>query len=325
MAKLKHMFKKTAVLFRDREDRNQEKKEPSAPEGLWLKCPKCGEVVYRDDVKAHGYVCPKCEGYFRIGTRTRIRMVADTGTFQEWFTDLETENPLEYPGYEEKIADLQEKTKLRSSYCGKCMVNGLETVLGVCDARFLMGSMGYEKITRAFERATEEKLPVVLFTPVPVVPGCRRNRISDADGKTSAAIRKHSEAGLFYLSVLTDPTTGGDGKFCDAWRCDPGRTGALIVCRTESDRADHRTETAGGFQRAEFLVEKGIIDGVVERQELKETVWKLLNIHQDALQYIHYGDTQNVENLPEIRNSCERQRDAIKRTDCVGTGGNLKE
>ena len=104
MAKLKHMFKKTAVLFRDREDRNQEKKEPSAPEGLWLKCPKCGEVVYRDDVKAHGYVCPKCEGYFRIGTRTRIRMVADTGTFQEWFTDLETENPLEYPGYEEKIA-----------------------------------------------------------------------------------------------------------------------------------------------------------------------------------------------------------------------------
>ena len=78
MAKLKHMFKKTAVLFRDREDRNQEKKEPSAPEGLWLKCPKCGEVVYRDDVKAHGYVCPKCEGYFRIGTRTRIRMVADT-------------------------------------------------------------------------------------------------------------------------------------------------------------------------------------------------------------------------------------------------------
>ena len=104
-------------------------------------------------------------------------MVADTGTFQEWFTDLETENPLEYPGYEEKIADLQEKTKLHEAVTvGKCMVNGLETVLGVCDARFLMGSMGYvvgEKITRAFERATEEKLPVVRL-PVPVVPGCRR-------------------------------------------------------------------------------------------------------------------------------------------------------
>ena len=309
MAKLKHMFKKTAVLFRDREDRNQEKKEPSAPEGLWLKCPKCGEVVYRDDVKAHGYVCPKCEGYFRIGTRTRIRMVADTGTFQEWFTDLETENPLEYPGYEEKIANLQEKTKLHEAVTvGKCMVNGLETVLGVCDARFLMGSMGYvvgEKITRAFERATEEKLPVVLFTSS---GGARMQEgiVSLMQmAKTSAAIRKHSEAGLFYLPVLTDPTTGGvTASFAmlgDVILAEPGAligfAGPRVIAQTIGQKLPE------GFQRAEFLVEKGIIDGVVERQELKETVWKLLNIHQDALQYIHYGDTQNVENLPEIRNS----------------------
>ena len=309
MAKLKHMFKKTAVLFRDREDRNQEKKEPSAPEGLWLKCPKCGEVVYRDDVKAHGYVCPKCEGYFRIGTRTRIRMVADTGTFQEWFTDLETENPLEYPGYEEKIADLQEKTKLHEAVTvGKCMVNGLETVLGVCDARFLMGSMGYvvgEKITRAFERATEEKLPVVLFTSS---GGARMQEgiVSLMQmAKSSAAIRKHSEAGLFYLPVLTDPTTGGvTASFAmlgDVILAEPGAligfAGPRVIAQTIGQKLPE------GFQRAEFLVEKGIIDGVVERQELKETVWKLLNIHQDALQYIHYGDTQNVENLPEIRNS----------------------
>lgn len=309
MAKLKHMFKKTAVLFRDREDRNQEKKEPLAPEGLWLKCPKCGEVVYRDDVKAHGYVCPKCEGYFRIGTRTRIRMVADQGTFQEWFTDLETENPLEYPGYEEKIADLQEKTKLHEAVTvGKCMVNGLETVLGVCDARFLMGSMGYvvgEKITRAFERATEEKLPVVLFTSS---GGARMQEgiVSLMQmAKTSAAIRKHSEAGLFYLPVLTDPTTGGvTASFAmlgDVILAEPGAligfAGPRVIAQTIGQKLPE------GFQRAEFLVEKGIIDGVVERQELKETVWKLLNIHQDALQYIHYGDTQNVENLPEIRNS----------------------
>ena len=308
-SELKHMFKKTAVLFRDREDRNQEKKEPSAPEGLWLKCPKCGEVVYRDDVKAHGYVCPKCEGYFRIGTRTRIRMVADTGTFQEWFTDLETENPLEYPGYEEKIANLQEKTKLHEAVTvGKCMVNGLETVLGVCDARFLMGSMGYvvgEKITRAFERATEEKLPVVLFTSS---GGARMQEgiVSLMQmAKTSAAIRKHSEAGLFYLPVLTDPTTGGvTASFAmlgDVILAEPGAligfAGPRVIAQTIGQKLPE------GFQRAEFLVEKGIIDGVVERQELKETVWKLLNIHQDALQYIHYGDTQNVENLPEIRNS----------------------
>ena len=309
MAKLKHMFKKTAVLFRDREDRNQEKKEPSAPEGLWLKCPKCGEVVYRDDVKAHGYVCPKCEGYFRIGTRTRIRMVADTGTFQEWFTDLETENPLEYPGYEEKIADLQEKTKLHEAVTvGKCMVNGLETVLGVCDARFLMGSMGYvvgEKITRAFERATEEKLPVVLFTSS---GGARMQEgiVSLMQmAKTSAAIRKHSEAGLFYLPVLTDPTTGGvTASFAmlgDVILAEPGAligfAGPRVIAQTIGQKLPE------GFQRAEFLVEKGIIDGVVERQELKETVWKLLKIHQDSMKYIHYGKTQNVENFPEIKSS----------------------
>lgn len=309
MAKLKHMFKKTAVLFRDREDRNQEKKEPSAPEGLWLKCPKCGEVVYRDDVKAHGYVCPKCEGYFRIGTRTRIRMVADTGTFQEWFTDLETENPLEYPGYEEKIANLQEKTKLHEAVTvGKCMVNGLETVLGVCDARFLMGSMGYvvgEKITRAFERATEEKLPVVLFTSS---GGARMQEgiVSLMQmAKTSAAIRKHSEAGLFYLPILTDPTTGGvTASFAmlgDVILAEPGAligfAGPRVIAQTIGQKLPE------GFQRAEFLVEKGMIDGVVERQELKETVWKLLKIHQDSMQYIHYGKTQNVENFPEIRSS----------------------
>ncbi len=303
------MFKKTAVLFRDREDRNQEKKEPSAPEGLWLKCPKCGEVVYRDDVKAHGYVCPKCEGYFRIGTRTRIRMVADTGTFQEWFTDLETENPLEYPGYEEKIANLHEKTKLHEAVTvGKCMVNGLETVLGVCDARFLMGSMGYvvgEKITRAFERATEEKLPVVLFTSS---GGARMQEgiVSLMQmAKTSAAIRKHSEAGLFYLPVLTDPTTGGvTASFAmlgDVILAEPGAligfAGPRVIAQTIGQKLPE------GFQRAEFLVEKGIIDGVVERQELKETVWKLLKIHQDSMQYIHYGKTQNVENFPEIRSS----------------------
>ena len=309
MAKLKHMFKKTAVLFRDREDRNQEKKEPSAPEGLWLKCPKCGEVVYRDDVKAHGYACPKCEGYFRIGTRTRIRMVADQGTFQEWFTDLETENPLEYPGYEEKIADLQEKTKLHEAVTvGKCMVNGLETVLGVCDARFLMGSMGYvvgEKITRAFERATEEKLPVVLFTSS---GGARMQEgiVSLMQmAKTSAAIRKHSEAGLFYLPVLTDPTTGGvTASFAmlgDVILAEPGAligfAGPRVIAQTIGQKLPE------GFQRAEFLVEKGMIDGVVERQELKKTVWKLLKIHQDSMQYIHYGKTQNVENFPEIRSS----------------------
>ena len=294
MAKLKHMFKKTAVLFRDREDRNQEKKEPSAPEGLWLKCPKCGGVVYRDDVKAHGYVCPKCEGYFRIGTRTRIRMVADTGTFQEWFTDLETENPLEYPGYEEKIADLQEKTKLHEAVTvGKCMVNGLETVLGVCDARFLMGSMGYvvgEKITRAFERATEEKLPVVLFTSS---GGARMQEgiVSLMQmAKTSAAIRKHSEAGLFYLPVLTDPTTGGvTASFAmlgDVILAEPGAligfAGPRVIEQTIGEKLPE------GFQRAQFQLEHGFVDAIVERKDLKMTLYRILKMHQKTEGYANF-------------------------------------
>lgn len=286
MAKLKHMFKKTAVLFRDREDRNQEKKEPSAPEGLWLKCPKCGEVVYRDDVKAHGYVCPKCEGYFRIGTRTRIRMVADTGTFQEWFTDLETENPLEYPGYEEKIANLQEKTKLHEAVTvGKCMVNGLETVLGVCDARFLMGSMGYvvgEKITRAFERATEEKLPVVLF--------CCSGGARMQEGihslmqmaKTAQAVRRHSEAGLLYVSVLTDPTTGGVmasfAMLGDVILAEPGAligfAGPRVIEQTI------RQKLPEGFQTSEFLLEHGFVDRIVKRGQYRKTLQMLIRSAQ---------------------------------------------
>ena len=286
MAKLKHMFKKTAVLFRDREDRNQEKKEPSAPEGLWLKCPKCGEVVYRDDVKAHGYVCPKCEGYFRIGTRTRIRMVADTGTFQEWFTDLETENPLEYPGYEEKIADLQEKTKLHEAVTvGKCMVNGLETVLGVCDARFLMGSMGYvvgEKSTRAFERATEEKLPVVLLTSS---GGARMQEgiLSLMQmAKISAALARHNEKGLLYITVLTDPTTGGvTASFAmegDIILSEPhalvGFAGRRVIENTINEKLPD------DFQSAEFLLKKGFIDKIVERKDMRTVLSRLLSFHE---------------------------------------------
>lgn len=316
MAKLKHMFKKTAVLFRDREDRNQEKKEPSAPEGLWLKCPKCGEVVYRDDVKAHGYVCPKCEGYFRIGTRTRIRMVADTGTFQEWFTDLETENPLEYPGYEEKIANLHEKTKLHEAVTvGKCMVNGLETVLGVCDARFLMGSMGYvvgEKITRAFERATEEKLPVVLFTSS---GGARMQEgiVSLMQmAKTSAAIRKHSEAGLFYLPVLTDPTTGGvTASFAmlgDVILAEPGAligfAGPRVIEQTIGQKLP------AGFQRSEFQLEHGFVDAIVERKDLKLTLNRILKMHERKSGFANFNPLRMDDNYEPTELMRERMSKA---------------
>lgn len=299
MAKLKHMFKKTAALFGDRENNSENsgrdnKKEPSVPEGLWLKCPKCGEMVYREDIKNNSYVCPKCEGYFRIKTKTRIRMVADAGSFEEWFCDIEQKNPLDYPEYEEKLAGLQEKTKLKEAVTtGVCTVNGIRTVLGVCDARFLMGSMGYvvgEKITCAFERAVEEKLPVVLF--------CSSGGARMQEGiislmqmaKTSAAIKKHSEAGLFYLPILTDPTTGGvTASFAmlgDVILAEPGAligfAGPRVIAQTIGQKLPE------GFQRAEFLVEKGIIDGIVERKDLKDTISHLLEVHQENKSYQNY-------------------------------------
>ena len=299
MAKLKHMFKKTAALFGDQEINSEKpdrenKKEPSVPEGLWLKCPKCGEMVYREDIKSNSYVCPKCEGYFRIKTKTRIRMVADAGSFEEWFCDIEQKNPLDYPEYEEKITGLQEKTKLKEAVTtGVCTVNGIRTALGVCDARFLMGSMGYvvgEKITRAFERAVEERLPVVLF--------CSSGGARMQEGiislmqmaKTSAAIKKHSEAGLFYLPILTDPTTGGvTASFAmlgDVILAEPGAligfAGPRVIAQTIGQKLPE------GFQRAEFLVEKGIIDGIVERKDLKETISHLLKVHQENKSYQNY-------------------------------------
>ncbi|MBS6196665.1 MAG: acetyl-CoA carboxylase carboxyltransferase subunit beta [Clostridiales bacterium] len=294
MAKLKHMFKKTAALFGDREEDDRKNSEPSVPEGLWLKCPKCGEMIYRDDVKTHFYVCPKCKGYFRIKTKTRIRMVADSDSFQEWFTEIEERNPLDYPGYEEKLEALREKTKLREAVTvGVCTVNGVRTVLGVCDARFLMGSMGYvvgEKITRAFERAVEERLPVVLF--------CSSGGARMQEGivslmqmaKTSAAVKRHSDAGLFYLPILTDPTTGGvTASFAmlgDIILAEPGAligfAGPRVIAQTIGQKLPE------GFQRAEFLVEKGIIDGVVPREELKNTVAHLLRVHQENRSYKNY-------------------------------------
>ena len=299
MAKLKHMFKKTAALFGDQEINSEKpdrenKKEPSVPEGLWLKCPKCGEMVYREDIKSNSYVCPKCEGYFRIKTKTRIRMVADAGSFEEWFCDIEQKNPLDYPEYEEKITGLQEKTKLKEAVTtGVCTVNGIRTVIGVCDARFLMGSMGYvvgEKITRAFERAVEERLPVVMF--------CSSGGARMQEGiislmqmaKTSAAIKKHSEAGLFYLPILTDPTTGGvTASFAmlgDVILAEPGAligfAGPRVIAQTIGQKLPE------GFQRAEFLVEKGIIDGIVERKDLKETISHLLKVHQENKSYQNY-------------------------------------
>ena len=274
MAIFKSMFKKTGYI---KIGSQPEEKGPSVPDGMWLKCSKCKKMVYREDVKEKFYTCPKCGDYFRIKAKTRLRLLLDRGSFQEWGTDIE-----------EKISDTREKTGLKEAVTiGKGSICGWETVIGVCDARFLMSSMGYvvgERITQAFERATKEKLPVILFC---CSGGARMQEgiISLMQmAKTAAAIRRHSDAGLLYLPVLTDPTTGGvTASFAmlgDLILAEPGAligfAGPRVIRQTTGEKLPD------GFQRAEFLLEKGMIDAIVERKNMREELGKLLRLHSQS-------------------------------------------
>lgn len=288
-------FKKTYITMAQNESskvgkvlkRNKGKEnQPQVPEGLWIKCDKCGELLYKEDVKNNNYSCYKCGKYFRLNTRRRVRMVADPNTFEAWDTDLENKNPLDFPNYEEQIKSVKEKTKLDEAVTtGKAKIHGEDVVLGICDARFLMGSMGRvvgEKVTRAVERATQEKLPVVIFT---CSGGARMQEgmVSLMQmAKTSAALKRHSDAGLLYISVLTDPTTGGvTASFAmlgDVILAEPGAlvgfAGPRVIEQTIGQKLPE------GFQRAEFLLQHGLIDKIIEREDLKETLHKLIVMHK---------------------------------------------
>ena len=251
-----------------------------------IKCPKCGKMVDKTRVVKRKYVCYECGGYFRVKTKNRIHMVADPGTFEEWFTDMPVSNPLNYEGYEEKLQAAREKTGLNEGFTvGKCKVFGEEIVLGVCDSRFMMASMGHalgEKVTASIERATEEKLPVFLFC---CSGGARMQEgiISLMQmAKTSAAIKRHGEAGLLYATILTDPTTGGvTASFAmlgDVIMAEPGAligfAGPRVIKQTIGQ------DLPEGFQTAEFLVEHGFVDGIVKRQDLKKTIYFLVMTHR---------------------------------------------
>ena len=165
---LRNMFKKTYTKIDEKFiSREPSGKEPSVPEGMWRKCNKCGQPIYVEDVINNYYVCPKCGGYFRVHAYRRIEMLIDEGTFEEWNKEMDFSNPLNFPGYEKKVLAAREKTRLNEAIVtGKGMIEGNPAVVGVCDARFIMSSMGHvvgEKITEAVERATREKLPVILF------------------------------------------------------------------------------------------------------------------------------------------------------------------
>lgn len=283
--KLDNVFKKTRLSSARKSYIALNHRGPEVPEGLLRKCNKCGGAIIAEDVKKGYYICPKCGGYFRVHAYRRIEMVGDEGTFEEWDKGLCTRNPLHYKGYEEKIAHLQEKTGLEEAVVtGKVKIQGQDTVIGVCDGRFMMSSMGEvvgEKITRAVERATREKLPVILFT---CSGGARMQEgiVSLMQmAKTSAALKRHSDAGLLYVTVLTDPTTGGvTASFAmlgDVILAEPGAligfAGPRVIEQTIGQKLPK------GFQRAEFLVEHGFVDAIVERPKLRETLGEILRMH----------------------------------------------
>ena len=262
-------------------------------------CPKCGKTVLKSVVKQHKYVCYECNYYFRVRAKNRIRMVSDKEAFEPWFTELTTGNPLNFPEYEEKIAKTQEKTGLSEGIViGKTKIYGEETVLGVIDSRFMMGSMGHvvgEKITSAFERATEERLPVILFC---CSGGARMQEgiISLMQmAKTSAAAKRHSEAGLLYVPVLTDPTTGGvTASFAMLGDIILGEPGALVGFA--GPRVIKQTigqDLPEGFQRSEFLVEHGIIDGIITRDKMKDTMYQLIVTHKQRTGYANFDKEED--------------------------------
>ena len=296
---IKDFFKKTPIQQRN----NESGKEPEIPTGLWRKCNKCGAAIYTEDVIEGHYICPKCKGYFRMHAYRRIESIVDAGTFDEWNKNLEFNNPLQFSGYEKKVKELQEKTNLDEAIItGKGCINGNEVVIGVMDARFLMASMGHnvgEKIARAIERATEEKLPVILFT---CSGGARMQEgiVSLMQmAKTSAALKRHSDAGLLYITVLTDPTTGGvTASFAmlgDIILAEPnaliGFAGPRVIEQTMKQKLPV------GFQRSEFLLEHGFIDAIVKREEMKDTLGKILALHCSS--------NANAINLEETLNSNE--------------------
>ena len=260
--------------------------KPEVPDGLLKKCNFCKAAILAEEVRQNNYICPECHGYFRMHANRRIEMITDEGSFEEWDEKLSTVNPLGYKGYEEKIDSLQEKTGLNEAIViGKARIHGEETVLGVCDGRFLMASMGHivgEKITRAVERATKERLPVILFA---CSGGARMQEgmVSLMQmSKTAAALRRHSDEGNLYISVLTDPTTGGvTASFAmlgDIILAEPnaliGFAGPRVIEQTIGQKLPK------GFQRSEFLLEHGFIDCIAERGEMKELLGKLLRLHK---------------------------------------------
>ena len=271
------------------------KREPSAKRtvnrvdiqvGKWVKCSKCKEILYKEDVRSNYNICPNCGAYFRMHINKRLETIIDEGTYKRFDLNLDNVNPLKLEDYPQKLEKLRQKTNLEEAVaCGTGKIEGEDVVICIMDSGFLMGSMGTvvgEKITYAIEKAIELKYPLIIFS----VSGGARMQEGIMSlmqmAKTTAAISKLNEAGGLYISVLTDPTYGGVtasfASIADIILAEPGAmigfAGQRVIEQTIGENLPE------GFQTAEFLLEHGFIDKIVERKELKHTLYKLIQFHK---------------------------------------------
>ncbi len=301
MLKKSH-FKRVRNLLENSSEKPAESREkggtPSVPERLCIRCPSCKGVFFRTEVEENAQVCPACEYHFRLPARQRIALMCDADSFLEWDAQLTATDPLGFPGYAEKL----KKSRLASGsaeavLCGQAAIGGVALAVFAMEGDFMMGSMGSavgEKITRLFERAAAQRLPVVGFT----VSGGARMQEGALSlmqmAKTSGAVKRHSDAGLLYIAVLTDPTTGGvTASFAmegDILLAEPGALIAFAGPRVIEQTI--RQKLPKNFQRAEYLLEHGFLDAVTHRRRLKKVLAYLLRLH-----------TPQVNNEPEAGES----------------------
>lgn len=279
-------------LFQKTRATSMQMKSDLPEEKPQIVCKVCGAQLQARNYGRNLYVCPSCGHYARLLASTRIRITADKDSFTELFSNIRTCNPLDFEGYSDKIRALQQKTGMQDAVVtGVCRIGGTEVCLGVMDSHFLMASMGSvvgEKLTRLFEYATRRRLPVVLFT---ASGGARMQEGMFSllqMAKVSGAVRRHSDAGLLYITVLTDPTTGGvTASFAslgDIILAEPhatvGFAGRRVIEGTIGEKLPD------DFQSAEFLLTHGFCDKIVPRNQMKHTLERLLRLHQ-----IHKGES----------------------------------
>lgn len=291
---LENLFKQVKTRFNSSiQDGNNSTENSTAsnynnskvPDNLLYKCPRCQNVLFQEEFQAFNKVCPKCNYHGRLTARERLELTLDANSFTEFDANMKSKNPINFPKYEEKQELLRQKTGLMDAIItGEGTIKGIRTVIGVMDSHFMMASMGSvvgEKVTRAIEYATQNNLPIILFT---ASGGARMQEgiVSLMQmAKTSGAVAKHGESGNLYITVLTDPTTGGvTASFAslgDIIIAEPkvlvGFAGRRVI---EDTIKQHLPDE---FQLAEFQLEKGFVDMIVERKKMRSTLSKILELH----------------------------------------------